>query len=389
VSPDVIATHCNEIEVPLDAQHSSSRLGSCTDGGAENLLWYLDRISHPDAKLDGHYDRSNRGAGSVIYVMDTGVDQAHTEFGGPAGSRVLAGFDVAGTVRLGASNCRSANKALDPCYSDYTELVAASHGTSVASIIAGRNIGVAPDADIVSIRVMNEHGLATTRTYLDGLNAIIHHAWSPDAPQFHTAIVNISGWVLERISGMSSQGVVSYDAVEKKMRDMIDGVDANGSPDPNGKHFLFVVAANNIDGGCGRNGIVDRFPAILGPEIDGIITVGGITAQNETWIGGCRGAVEILAPAQQIFSATITANDHYRGRRPNLRSGTSFATPIIAGIAARVLSERPGMTPQELEAFITSTPSRTNDPDEKNANGKVAVVRSLPVAVPVATAASR
>ncbi len=387
-SPDIIATHCSEIEVPLDSDHSSSRLGSCTDGGTDNLLWYLDRIAHADAHLDGHYDRSNRGAGSVIYVMDTGVDQAHTEFGGPDGSRVIAGFDVAGTVRLGTSNCRSANKALAPCYSDYSELVAASHGTSVASIIAGRNIGVAPDADIVSIRVMNEHGLATTRTYLDGLNAIIRHAWNPDTPQFHTAVVNISGWVLERISGMSSQGVVSYDAVEKKMRDMIEGVDANGARDPNGKHFLFVVAANNVDGGCGRNGIVDRFPAVLGPEIDGIITVGGITAQNDAWAGGCRGSVEILAPAQQIFSATITANDHYRGRKPNLRSGTSFATPIIAGIAARILSERPGMTPQQLEALITSTTSRTNNPDPQNANGKVAVIRSLPVATPVTAQAS-
>jgi len=378
--PDIISTKCDEIEVPLDALHSSARLGNCADAGADNLLWYLDRISHVDARLDGHFDRRNRGAGSVVYIMDTGVDEEHIEFAGSTGSRVIAGYDAAGSVHLGNSNCRSGNKALSPCYNDYSELVAASHGTSVASIVAGRNIGVAPDADIVSVRVMNERGLATTRTYLDGLNDIIRHAWTPGSPSFHTAVVNISGWVLERLTPGTSEPVVPYADIEKKMREMIGGVDQNGTPDPNGKRFLFVVAGNNVDGGCGRSGVVDRFPAILGRDIQGIITVGGMTSQNEPWVGACRGGIEVMAPAQQIFSATITAPDHYRGRKPNLRSGTSFAAPIISGIAARMLAERPDLSPQQLEMWITSTPSRTNTADPQTANGKVAVIRSLPAA---------
>jgi subtilisin family serine protease len=87
--------------------------------------------------------------------------------------------------------------------------------------------------------------------------------------------------------------------------------------------------------------------------------------------------VEVLAPAQSIFSATITAADHYRGRRPNLRSGTSFAAPIIAGIAARLLSDRPDLTPQQLETWITATPSRVYDPSVLLADGRVAYVRSI------------
>jgi serine protease len=386
--PDVISTRCDEIEVPLDAQHSSARLGNCSDDAAGDLLWYLDRIDKPDGLLNGRYDRGSRGTGTVVYVMDTGVDAQHVEFATANGSsRVIWGYDAAASVRLGASTCVSDNKATAPCYNDYNELVAASHGTSVASIVAGKNIGVAPDAGIVSIRVMNEHGLATTRTYMDGLDAIIRHAWSPGAPQFRTAIVNISGWVLERLSSGDVEPAVPFSAVERKMREMIDGVDANGHPDAvNGRRFLFVVAGNNLDGGCGKTGVVDRFPAILGPEIDGIITVGGMTAQNEWWNGACRGGIEVLAPAQQIFSATITGNDHYRGRKPNLRSGTSFATPIIAGIAARMLAQRPDLTPQQLEAWITSTPSRTVNPDALTAYGKVAVVRNVP---PVTGAGSR
>lgn len=384
----VVSTQCAETEIELDAEHTVARLDRCGEDAPEALLWHLDRIDQIGSTLDGWVDRGNGGAGSVIYVMDTGVMASHTEFARASGSsRVIAGFDATSSVTIGRSDCVSDNKALAPCYEHIDELAAASHGTSVASIAAGRNIGVAPEALVVSIRVMNERGLATTRTYLDGLEAIVRHAWDPASPNVRTAVVNISGWVLERLSGTRAINPVAYATVEQKMRDMIAGVDAQGRRDPNGKRFLFVVAANNTDGGCGASGVIDRFPALLGERIGGMITVGGMTAHNTNWSGTCRGGVEVLAPAQQIFSATITANDQYRGRRPNLRSGTSFAAPIIAGIAARLLADRPDLTPEQLENWITATPSRVYDPSDMLAGGRVAYVRSiLPAAATTARA---
>jgi subtilisin family serine protease len=373
------STRCVESEVTLDGTHTVARLERCGDDVADPLLWHLDRIDQIGSTLDGRFDRRNGGTGSVIYVMDTGVKASHREFVTATGSRVIAGYDATGSVTIGRSRCTSTDRATAPCFDGFEELPSASHGTSVASVAAGRNVGVAPDAMLVSIRVMNERGLATTRTYLEGLDAIIAHAWAPSSPNFRTAVVNISGWVLERLDTkfQSAEKPVPYAAVEQKMRQMVDGVDAAGRPDSDGKRFLFVVAANNTDGGCGPSGVVDRFPALLGPSIDGLITVGGMTAANTTWSGSCRGGVEVLAPAQSIFSATITADDHYRGRRPNLRSGTSFAAPIIAGIAARLLADRPDLTPQQLEAWISATPSRVWDPSSQFAEGKVAYVRSI------------
>ena len=385
----VSSTKCAETEVSLDALYSVSRLERCGDDVQAPLLWHLDRIDQVDGALDGHFDRHSGGAGSVIYVMDTGVMASHSEFATPDGtSRVIAGFDATSSVDLGRSRCVSADKATAPCYDVIDELAAASHGTSVASIAAGRNVGVAPDAKIVSVRVMNERGLATTRTYLEGLDAIIKHAWASKAAR--TSIVNISGWVLERLTGAAlAKPVVTYETVEQKIRDMILGVDANGNADANGKRFLFVVAANNTDGGCGAAGTVDRFPATLGTKLGGLITVGGMTADNHTWSGSCRGGVEVLAPAQGIFSATITGTDHYRGRRPNLRSGTSFAAPIVAGIAARMLAQRPDLTPQQLEWWITATPSRVDDPSEQMADGKVAYVPSVAMVAAVTAISPR
>ena len=374
---DTVSTHCRESEIPLDELHSVARLSDCGDAAAPDLLWHLDRIDQTDANLDGLFHRRHGGAGSVVYVMDTGVMASHDEFATPYGPRVIAGLDTA-SVAIGASHCKSANKALMPCYQNVTELIGASHGTSVASLVAGAHVGVAPEASIVSVRVMNESALATTRTYLDGLNAIIKHAWNPATPVFETAIVNISGWVLERLQGDNDRSPVPFAVVEKKIREMVAGVDANGNPDPNGKKFLFVVAGNNIDNGCGRAGIVDRFPAVLGRAIDGVITVGGMTADNSWWPGACRGGLEILAPSEGVFSATITAKDQYRGTKPNLRSGTSFAAPIISGIAARLLSERPSLTPAQLESIIVATPSRVFNPDGQHAEGKVAFLQDAP-----------
>jgi subtilisin family serine protease len=389
-----ISTHCAESEVSVDGHYSVARLERCGrgagDSGADALLWHLDRIDQIGSTLDGLVDRGNGGAGSVIYVMDTGVMASHTEFTtapgvGVVASRVIGGYDATGSVEIGRSRCTSPDKSVAPCFDRIDELAAASHGTSVASIAAGRYIGVAPLALVVSIRVMNERGLATTRTYLEGLDAIIRHAWDPASPNMRTGIVNISGWVLERLTNTQNADPVAYATVEQKMREMINGVDGNGRPDANGKRFLFVVAANNVDGGCGASGVIDRFPALLGARMEGLITVGGMTSDNTSWSGSCRGGVEVLAPAESIFSATITASDQYRGRRPNLRSGTSFAAPIISGIAARLLSDRPDLTPQQVESWIKATPSRVYNPTAALAEGRVAYVRSI---APAATLSS-
>ena len=367
-SAESVSTRCDEIEVDYDGTRSVSRLADCSSDKQSNLLWHLDRVDQVSASLDGRADRGNGGAGAVVYVMDTGVMAAHSEFDRNGHTNVVAGYDVA-SVTSGASRCRSTNKATDPCFANTRELLPSSHGTAVASLVAGRRVGVAPSAQVVSIRVMNERGLATTGTYMAGLDAIIRHAWS--STNVNTAVVNISAWVLDRLSFEPGAPYASYEDVETKMKQMIAGVDADGKPDAFGKHFLFVVAANNIDGGCGTSGIVDRFPAILGPHIEGLITVGGITERNVAWAGSCRGAVEVLAPAQDIYSATITGSDEYRG--PRDRSGTSFAAPIVSGLAARLLSERPYLSPVELEHILSSGRSLAATRSPEYAQGRVAV----------------
>jgi subtilisin family serine protease len=370
-TPGSVPTRCLEREILLDPRHSVALLEDCGDQYFDDVLWHLDRIDQIGGELDGRFDRGTAGAGSVVYVMDTGIRADHVEFDDGHASRIVAGIDVTSSLIVGGSSCTSDSKALAPCYANLEELTSSSHGTAVASIIGGSRTGVAPAASLVSVRIMNERGLTTTATYMRALDRIIEHAYSAAAAGTKTSIVNISGWVVERI-GAGEGPLVRFAAVERKIREMVGGVDRDGRPAEDGKRFLFVVAANNVDGGCSASGIVDRFPATLGERIDGVITVGGMTADNSFWRGGCRGGIEVLAPAQGIFSATITGRDHYRGRRPNHRSGTSFAAPIISGVAARLLTDRPDLTPQQLEMAIRATPSRITNPDPVNGGGRVA-----------------
>src|SRR5439155_21471022 len=116
---------------------------------------------------------------------------------------------------------------------------------------------------------------------------------------FQTAIVNMS----------ACPGFAATDAswleLERKIKQMIDGV--------GGKRFLFVAAAGN-SGQCTAQNDVLYYPAAAGASLEGLITVGGVNRKNGFWSGSCGGAAtDVLAPAESILCASVTAHDHYRG----------------------------------------------------------------------------
>ena len=145
--------------------------------------------------------------------------------------------------------------------------------------------------------------------YLDAMHAIIKHAFDPATPPFRTAIINISG-------GASLTPAPQFEAL---MRTMIAGVGADGNPDPDGKRVLFVVAAGNATPRDGK----------------------GHPAQ-------C---------AQDFSVASISAPNRYRNLPAQLSSGTSYATPHVSGLTARLLEKDPTLTPVQLERMLKESPS--------------------------------
>jgi len=114
-----------------------------TQGGA---TWGLDLI---DGNVDGSYTYTGDGSGVRIYIVDTGVDATHREFG----SRVVDGFDAFGQ-NLDQTDCNG-------------------HGTHVAGIAAGSYYGVAKAATIVPVRVMDCTGRGNTTTLTEGIDWIL------------------------------------------------------------------------------------------------------------------------------------------------------------------------------------------------------------------------
>jgi subtilisin family serine protease len=292
--------------------------------------------------LDGKVTRRATGRGAVIYFIDTGVLAAHTEFATAAGSRVIGGIPAGGNCPPDA-----------PCWfpQNPSGILTVGHGTGVASVAAGRNTGIAPDASLVAVLNAGDVPFFTAQ-----LKRIIAHAYDPATPSFRTAIINISA-----VLGLADPHVPELDAL---IRRMTTGVNAEGDADPNGKRFFFSVIAGNyysdpLINQCGANDAVLSYPSTLAPLIDGLVAVGGIDRENHYWAGSCKGpVVELLAPAPDVFVASIGANDRYRFKPAASVSGTSWSAPYVSGIAALLLELDPNRSPAELEALLKASPSR-------------------------------
>ena len=363
-----LSTHCQTRSVTLNNTVDQELVG-CGESFTENTLWNLDRA---DNVLDGFATRATRGKGAVVYVIDTGVEGSHDEFQRDGGRNVLGGLDP--VVELSTGVRCPGDSATHPCFDEHT-LPIFTHGTAVASVVAGRTTGVAPDASIVSVRVQADvslAGLSDNAPYLRALDDIVHHAFDPSTPQFSTAIVNMSA-----SPNVTSPSDPFWLDLQQKMNLMIGGVNAAFHADPNGKRFLFVVTAGNNNGGasqCTSANAPRYYPGAAGGSIDGLITVGGIDRENRIWAGSCTGdAVDIYAPAERILCASISAHNRYRGSAGtfDVSSGTSYAAPYVCGIAARMLESDPTLSPVALEQRIKAASSPI-------AGGRAAVMVDAP-----------
>ncbi|WP_411101558.1 S8 family peptidase [Streptomyces sp. cmx-4-9] len=117
--------------------------------------WGLDRIDQRALPLDRDVTVLGDGAGVTAYILDTGIDFAHEEFGG----RARAGFDAVGDGR-GGQDCQG-------------------HGTHVAGTVAGATYGVARRADLVSVRVLGCDGTGTWSGIVAGMDWVAKNARQP------------------------------------------------------------------------------------------------------------------------------------------------------------------------------------------------------------------
>lgn len=270
-----------------------------TTGGAGPLLdptgsrvkansWGLDRIDQRQLPLDGQFNTVGKGAGATAYIMDTGIDYGHSEFGG----RAVPGFDAIGDGRDG-QDCQG-------------------HGTHVAGTVGGATFGVAPQARLVSVRVLNCDGQGSWAGIIAGFDWVARNAQQP-------AVLNAS------LGGDYSPAV----------NDAADAVaDAGVLP--------VVAAGNSSEDACNIS------PASAG----GAFTVGATTPSDQqaafSNFGRC---LEIYAPGQDIVSARL-------GGGSVAESGTSMASPHVAGVALLYKAAHPAAGTVEVGNWLLAAATK-------------------------------
>jgi subtilisin family serine protease len=200
------------------------------------------------------------------------------------------------------------------------------HGTHVAGTVAGTTYGVAKQAKIVSVRVLGCDGSGSYSAIIAGVDWVTKNAVKP-------AVANMS------LGGSAS---ASLDTAIKNS--IAAGV-------------TYAVAAGN------ENKDACSVSPARTPEA---ITVGATEATDArasySNYGSC---LDIFAPGSNILSS-VKGSDTASGRM----SGTSMATPHVAGVAALYLANNPARTPAQVrDAMVAdATPSKVTSPGSGSPN---------------------
>ncbi|HVF40750.1 MAG TPA: S8 family serine peptidase, partial [Gemmatimonadaceae bacterium] len=287
----------------ITVQRQLSKIETVTQTGA---TWGLDRIDQRALPLNQTYSYDFTGAGVTAYIIDTGIRYSHSEFEG----RASVGFNV------------FAADPTDPVLG-YDGGDCEGHGTHVAGTVGGKTFGVAKQVKLVGVRVLNCVGYGSDADVIAGMDWVAKNATLP-------AVANMSLGDVIPTKTMGTNGPVD---------DAVKAIVASG--------ISLAVAAGNGWGNGTVGADACMFPISNVPEA---ITVAASTATDArtSWsnYGAC---IDIFAPGSSIMSATFD-NDNSSGTK----SGTSMASPHVAGAAALVLQQAPGATPKQVRDVLVS-----------------------------------
>jgi subtilisin family serine protease len=289
--------------------------------------------------------RSSTGAGVTVAVLDSGVDASHPDLAG----QVLPGADF-----------------VDGSTDGRRDLV--GHGTTVAALIAGRNdkssgvAGIAPAAKILPVRVLDKEN-----KYDDATVVAAGLRWAVD----HGAkVVNLS-------LGGGARSDALADALEYAAVHDVVIVACTGNVTTGGSYTEVWYPARE-PGVVAVAGLVGT-PALGAPASGGTAAGGGAGGGADAlWAGSLTGPQTVLtAPAVNLIGAR--PGGYWRVQ------GTSFAAPLVAGVAALVRSRWPNLDAANVINRLVRT-ARDLGPsgrDDRYGYGEINPVGALTGSVPV------
>lgn len=300
----------------------------------ESEQWDLAMI-----KADKAHEITDGSRDVVVGVLDSGIDADHPD--------LVANIDVADSV-----NCTDAGRpetsptGWQPTTSD--------HGTHVAGTIgAARNgtgiVGVAPGVRMASVKVVNDGGYiypeyAVCGFVWAGLHGfdVTNNSYYVDPFQFYCEDqpdqYAAKEAVRRAVAWSTKQGVVHAAAAGNSSYDLANKTTDTTSPDDG------TTVDRTINNDC------QDIPT----ELPGVVTVASLerfpagTLDNRLSGFSNRGlgVIDVAAPGSRILSTIVTGNGY------GLKSGTSMASPHVAGVLALMKSAHPSWTPAQMVAKL-------------------------------------
>jgi len=274
-----------------------------------------------------------RGEGTVICVIDSGMDGNHTSLddmddnNATQDPKIMAFYDA-------SNSPDDTNGTTRPFDLD-------GHGTHVAAVAAGtghgdpdfRYIGVAPGAKLVGVKI-----LANGSTSMSTADATRGIEWAmSNKDKFGIQILSMSFGAKFVAPGITNDGTSAMSQLAE--RAVQEG--------------LVVVAA------AGNSGPIKRTISPPGDARD-VITVGNVQDDHTLTPSSSRGPVgrpgnsyikpDVCAPGTDIYSAQANS-----GSRFVSQTGTSDSCPHVSGVAALMLQALPSLRPQDIMSILRST----------------------------------
>jgi len=295
------------------------------------------------------------GTGIGIAVLDSGIDPNHVSFRDALGfSRIAASRDFTGEGRT------------DDAY---------GHGTHVASTAAGNGqvgegayTGIAPNANLVNLRVLGSDGTGTTSGLLAALDWVLAYR-----TLYNIRVVNLS-------LGMTAVDSYANDPVCQAVRRLTDagvvvaaaaGNDGKSSSgqkiygrihSPGNEPSALTVGASNTFGTDARSDDTVTTFSSRGPTRSYRLDAAGVKHYDNLV------KPDVVAPGNKLVYAEapnnriVTAHPEldagvsgYATRKMMYMSGSSMATPVAAGAAALLLQANPRLTPNLVKMLIMYT----------------------------------